>query len=178
MGKRDRANIMERADLRLNIGVYPGSFDPLTAGHMDILRRAAALMDRVVVAVLVNSAKHPFFSVEERIAFISAAVQAEGLTNVEAGSFGGLLVDYAEQIGAKHIVRGLRAVMDFEYEFQISSMNRRLAPHIDTVYFMAEPEHSYLSSSVIREVCALGGSIDGLVPAVNQSIITERLTKR
>lgn len=162
----------------MNIGVYPGSFDPLTAGHMDILRRAAALMDRVVVAVLVNSAKKPFFTVEERIAFIAAAVKAEGIPNVDTGSFNGLLVEYADQIGARHIIRGLRAVMDFEYEFQIGSMNRRLAPHIDTVFFMAEPEHSYLSSSVVREVCSLGGTIEGLVPAVNLSMITERLTKR
>ena len=170
--------VTERMHNNLNIGVYPGSFDPLTAGHMDVLRRAAALMDRVVVAVLTNSSKRPFFTVGERIAFIDAAVREEGLTNVESGSFDGLLVEYAHSMGAHHIIRGLRAVMDFEYEFQISAMNRRLAPDIDTVYFMAEPEHSYLSSSVIREVCSLGGSIDNLVPAVNKSIIIERLTKR
>ncbi len=162
----------------MQIGVYPGSFDPLTEGHMDILRRAASLMDHVVVSVLVNAGKRPFFTLEERLAFIDAAVKAEGLTNVSSGSFDGLLVDYAHRIGACHIIRGLRAVMDFEYEFQISSMNRRLAPDLDTVYFMAEPEHSYLSSSVIREVCALGGNIDDLVPAVNKSTIIERLTKR
>ncbi len=162
----------------MQIGVYPGSFDPLTEGHMDILRRAAALMDHVVVAVLVNAGKRPFFTLEERLAFIDAAVAAEGLKNVTSGSFEGLLVDYAHSIGARHIIRGLRAVMDFEYEFQISSMNRRLAPDLDTVYFMAEPEHSYLSSSVIREVCALGGNIDDLVPAVNKGTIIKRLTKR
>ncbi|HWR23497.1 MAG TPA: pantetheine-phosphate adenylyltransferase [Feifaniaceae bacterium] len=162
----------------MQIGVYPGSFDPLTEGHMDILRRASALMDHVVVAVLTNAGKHPFFTLEERLKFIDDAVKAEGLVNVTSGSFDGLLVDYAHSIGAKHIIRGLRAVMDFEYEFQISSMNRRLAPDLDTVYFMAEPEHSYLSSSVIREVCALGGNIDDLVPAVNKSTIIKRLAKR
>lgn len=162
----------------MQIGVYPGSFDPLTEGHMDILRRAAALMDHVVVAVLVNAGKRPFFTLEERLSFIDAAVAAEGLKNVTSGSFDGLLVDYAHSIGARHIIRGLRAVMDFEYEFQISSMNRRLAPDLDTVYFMAEPEHAYLSSSVIREVCALGGNIDNLVPEVNKSTIIKRLTRQ
>lgn len=162
----------------MNIGIYPGSFDPLTQGHMDILRRSAALMDRVIVAVLVNSEKRPRFTLAERLAFIDAAIAEAGLTNVVSGSFEGLTVDYARAVGARHIIRGLRAVMDFEYEFQISSMNRRLAPDIDTVYFMAEPEHSYLSSSVIREVCALGGSIEDLVPEVNRRKIIERLTKR
>lgn len=161
----------------MNIGVYPGSFDPLTSGHMDVLRRAAALMDTVIVGVLVNTNKQPYFHTEERVAFIEAAVQAEGLHNVKAGAFSGLLVDYVRQIGGRHIIRGLRAVMDFEYEFSISSMNKQLAPEIDTVYFMAEPEHSYLSSSIVREVASLGGSIDGLVPAVNLSIIIERLRK-
>jgi len=162
---------------QVNIGVYPGSFDPLTSGHMDVLRRAAALMDKVIVAVLVNSAKHPYFSVKERLDFIEAASRAEKLNNVEADSFQGLLVDYAHSVGAKHIIRGLRPVMDFEYEFQISSVNRRLAPDIDTVYFMAEPEHSYVSSSIIREICALGAPIDGMVPEVIKCSITERLAK-
>ncbi len=161
----------------MNIGVYPGSFDPLTSGHMDVLRRASSLMDRVVVAVLCNSAKVPFFTAGERVAFIEAAIQEEGLKNVSSLLFNGLLVDCAHQLGAKHIIRGLRAVMDFEYEFQINSMNRHLAPDVDTVYFMAEPEHAYLSSSIIREVCSLGGSIDGLVPDINKRSITERLRK-
>lgn len=162
----------------MNIGVYPGSFDPLTQGHMDILRRSAALMDRVIVAVLVNSEKRPHFTLAERLAFIDAAVAEAGLPNVVSGSFDGLLVEYVRSVGARHIIRGLRAVTDFEYEFQISSMNHRLAPDIDTVYFMAEPEHSYLSSSVVREVCSLGGSIEDLVPEVNRRMIIERLTKR
>lgn len=161
----------------MHIGVYPGSFDPLTSGHMDVLRRASALMDKVVVGVLVNSAKTPFFTVEERMQFIRAAAKAEGLSNIEAASFDGLLVEFARRAGAGHIIRGLRAVMDFEYEFSISSMNKRLDPSIDTVYFMAEPDHSYLSSSIVREVASLGGSIDGLVPDVNKSIIIERLSK-
>lgn len=161
----------------MNIGVYPGSFDPLTSGHMDVLRRAAALMDTVIVGVLVNTSKQPFFSIQERIAFIEAATEAENLHNVKTGFFDGLLVEYVRKVGGRHIIRGLRAVMDFEYEFSISSMNKQLAPEIDTVYFMAEPEHSYLSSSIVREVASLGGSIDGLVPAVNLSMIIERLKR-
>ena len=162
----------------MNIGIYPGSFDPLTQGHMDILRRSAALMDKVIVAVLVNSEKRPCFTLQERLSFIDSAIAEAGLTNVVSGSFEGLTVEYARSLGARHIIRGLRAVMDFEYEFQIGAMNHRLAPDIDTVFFMAEPEHSYLSSSVVREVCALGGSIEDLVPEVNRRKIIERLTKR
>lgn len=161
----------------MRIGVYPGSFDPLTSGHMDVLRRASALMDKVIVSVLINSAKRPYFSVEERLAFIRAAAQEEGLANIETASFEGLLVDFVKQAGAGYIIRGLRAVMDFEYEFSIGSMNKQLAPDIETVYFMAEPAHSYLSSSLVREVAGLGGQIDGLVPEVNKSIIIERLRK-
>ncbi len=161
----------------MQIGVYPGSFDPLTNGHMYIIRRAAELMDEVVVAVLQNTSKTPFFSTVERLGMISAAIRAEGIQNVRVDAFSGLLVDYAHSINAKHIIRGLRAVMDFEYEFQIGAMNTHLAPDIDTLFFMADPSHSYLSSSIIREVCAFGGNIDALVPAINKSMIIERLSK-
>lgn len=159
------------------IGIYPGSFDPLTNGHMDILRRSAQLMDEVIVAVLQNTAKTPFFTTEERLQLIEAAIKAENLPNVRTGAFDGLLVDYARKMHAKYIIRGLRAVTDFEYEFQICAMNRHLAPDIDTLYFMADPLHSYLSSSMIREVGALGGNIDHLIPSVNKSMIKERLMK-
>ncbi len=159
------------------IGVYPGSFDPFTVGHMDILRRASALLDVVVVGVLTNSSKTPFFSVEERLDFIRRAAKAEGLDNVRTGSFEGLLVEYVRQLNAKYIVRGLRALTDFEYEFQISAMNRRLAPDIDTLYFMAEPEHSFLSSSIVKEIGTLGGDITALVPDCNRITIIERLAR-
>lgn len=161
-----------------NIGVYPGSFDPLTSGHMDVLRRAAALMDHIIVGVLVNSTKKPYFSVEERIEFIEAAIKDEGLKNVSSASFDGLLVDYLHTVDARHIIRGLRAMTDFEYEMQLDAMNRMLAPDIDTIYFMAEPKYSFLSSSVVKEIGALGASIDKLVPTVNQRIITERLLNK
>ena len=147
----------------MNIGVYPGSFDPLTSGHMDVLRRAAALMDKVIVAVLVNSAKHPYFSVKERLDFIKAASRAEKLNNVEADSFQGLLVDYAHSVGAKHIIRGLRAVMDFEYEFQLANMNRVLAPNVESLFLTPAEQYSYISSTIVREVAALGGDVSNFV---------------
>ena len=133
----------------MRIGVYPGSFDPFKIGHLDVLRRASKMLDKVYVAVLINSAKHPVFSLEERKEFIRSACREEGLANVEAASFDGLLADYAQRLGASFIVRGLRAVTDFEYEFQLDAMNRRLAPNVDTVYFMANPEHSFLSSGMV-----------------------------
>jgi len=162
----------------LKIGIYPGSFDPFTLGHMDILKRASQVLDKVIVAVLVNSAKKPLFTVEERLAYIEAAANAEGISNITTASFSGLLVDYARMCNAKYIVRGLRAVTDFEYEFQMNAMNRHLAPDIDTLYFMADTNHSFLSSSLVKEVGALGGSIDTLVPEINRNSIIERLAQQ
>ncbi|MEZ4508557.1 MAG: pantetheine-phosphate adenylyltransferase [Eubacteriales bacterium] len=155
--------------------VYPGSFDPFTIGHHDVLERAIAMFDRVYVSVLNNAAKHPVFSVEERVDLIRRMVEAEGMQNVVVTHFDGLLVDYAHEIGADYVIRGLRATMDFEYEFQINALNLHLAPDVDTVYFMARPEHSFLSSSAIREIGAMGGNISGLVPDSIQNIIAERL---
>lgn len=159
-------------------GIYPGSFDPFTIGHLDVLRRASGMLDHVYVAVLNNNAKTSFFSVEERMELIEAAVAEAGLENVQATSFDGLLANFVQQVGAKYIIRGLRAVTDFEYEFQIDAMNRRLAPDVDTVYFMANPEHSFLSSGMIREVASYGGCISGLVSAGSEKFIAERLSKR
>ncbi|OQB24734.1 MAG: Phosphopantetheine adenylyltransferase [Firmicutes bacterium ADurb.Bin182] len=162
----------------MKIGVYPGSFDPFTSGHMDVLVRASAIFDKLYAAVLINKSKQPFFSTEERICQIEAAVKAENLNNVEVSCFDGLLADYAKRIKASFIVRGLRAMTDFEYEIQIYAMNRKLAPEIETVYFMAKPEYSFLSSSMVKEVGYFGGSIEGLVPKANQNLIAERLLKR
>ena len=162
----------------MKIGVYPGSFDPFTSGHMDILRRACHMLDMVYVAVLTNSNKRPFFSVEERMAFIRTAAEAEGLLNYRVDSYEGLLVNYVRHVGGSYIVRGLRAVTDFEYEFQMDSVHKRLAPEIETIYYMADPEHAFLSSSIVKEVGWLGGSIDGLVAEENKKIIAERLMKR
>jgi len=162
----------------MKIGVYPGSFDPFTIGHLDVLKNAAGLFDTVYVAVLNNSAKSPVFSVEERVGMIDCMIAAEGLSNVRSGSFAGLLVDYAKQIGAQYIIRGLRAITDFEYEFQIDAVNRHLNPDVRTVYFMANPAHSFLSSSNVREIGEMGGSIEGLVPACNYDYILERLARQ
>jgi pantetheine-phosphate adenylyltransferase len=144
------------------IALYPGSFDPLTNGHLDILSRARRLADRVVVAILENDAKTPLFSVAERIEMIREILGDEGSTPVR--SFSGLLVDFAREMGATLIVRGLRAVSDYEYELQMALMNRRLNPSIETVFLMAKEEYSYVSSRLVKEVARLGGDLTGVVP--------------
>ncbi|HLN59858.1 MAG TPA: pantetheine-phosphate adenylyltransferase [Thermoanaerobaculia bacterium] len=144
------------------IALYPGSFDPLTNGHLDILSRARRLADRVVVAILENDAKTPLFSVAERIEMIREILGDDGSTPVR--SFSGLLVDFAREVGATLIVRGLRAVSDYEYELQMALMNRRLNPSIETVFLMAKEEYSYVSSRLVKEVARLGGDLTGVVP--------------
>ena len=162
----------------MKIGVYPGSFDPFTVGHLDVLKSAVGLFDLVYVAVLNNSAKSPVFDVEERIRMIDRVIETEGFRNVRSGSFDGLLVEYAEKVDARYIIRGLRAITDFEYEFQIDAVNRHLKPEIRTVYFMASPAHSFLSSSNVREIGELGGSVEGLVPQCNIKYLRERLARQ
>ena len=162
----------------MTVGVYPGSFDPFTVGHLDVLTNAAGLFDRVYVAVLRNVDKRPVFTISERMEMIRNVIAAEGLENVQCGTFDGLLVEYARSVGATHIVRGLRATSDFEYEFQIDAVNRHLDNSLRTVYFMASPGHSFLSSSNVKEIGLLGGSISGLVPPVNEDIIRERLARK
>ena len=146
------------------VAVYPGSFDPLTNGHVDIIQRGARLFDRIVVAILVNQDKSPLFSVDERVA-IACKVFGD-LTNVEVDTFDGLLVDYARRRDAAVIVRGLRAIADFECELQMALMNRRLNDAIETVFMMPAEPYTYVSSRLVKEVFALGGSVDGLVPSV------------
>jgi pantetheine-phosphate adenylyltransferase len=143
--------------------VYPGSFDPLTNGHIDIIERARGLCDRLILAVLVNDEKRPLFSVEERIEMLHSSV-AGGGAEIEVREFSGLLVQFARAAGARFLVRGLRAVSDFEYEFQMALMNRRLAPELETVFLMAKEEYSYVSSRLVKEVARLGGDVSGLVP--------------
>ena len=162
----------------MKIGVYPGSFDPFTVGHLDVLKSASGLFDIVYVAVLNNAQKHPSFSVEERIEMIRRVIESEGLDGARCGCFDGLLVDYAASVGATHIIRGLRAITDFEYEFQIDAVNRHLKQDIRTVYFMASPSHSFLSSSNVKEIAQYGGSIEGLVPRCNEIFIQERLARQ
>ena len=162
----------------MTVGVYPGSFDPFTVGHLDVLTNAAGLFDLVYVAVLHNVDKRPVFSAEERMEMIRNVISSEKFDNVRCGTFDGLLVDYAKSVKATHIVRGLRATSDFEYEFQIDAVNRHLDNSLRTVYFMASPGHSFLSSSNVKEIGVWGGSIRGLVPSVNEDIIRERLAKK
>ncbi|MBQ5987754.1 MAG: pantetheine-phosphate adenylyltransferase [Clostridia bacterium] len=162
----------------MKIGVYPGSFDPFTIGHLDVLKSAASLFDIVYVAVLNNSGKHPAFTAEERKAMIDRVIETEQLSNVRSGMFDGLLVDYAASVGAEHIIRGLRAITDFEYEFQIDAVNRHLSGDIRTVYFMASPSHSFLSSSNVKEIGRYGRSVAGLVPSCNEDFIRERLARQ
>ncbi len=151
------------------IALYPGSFDPPTRGHEDLIRRSLALADRVVVAVAANSAKQPLFSVEERLGMLRAAIGADPRISVE--TFEGLLADFAKQAGASVVVRGLRAVSDFEYEFQMALMNRQLHPSLETVFLVPAVDLTYLSSSLVREVARYGGDVSALVhPAVAEAL--------
>jgi pantetheine-phosphate adenylyltransferase len=147
------------------IAVYPGSFDPVTFGHLDILDRAMPIFDRVVVGVLANPSKEPLFTVEERITLMRACVAEKA--NVEVTSFDGLTVDFAKATGAVAIVRGLRVLSDFESEFQMALMNRRLNPSVNTVFLMTSFSNVFVSSSIIKEVCRLGGNVDEAAPAVS-----------
>jgi pantetheine-phosphate adenylyltransferase len=146
------------------VAIYPGSFDPLTSGHVDIIERGAKIFDSIIVAILANVEKTPLFTENERIAIIRDVFK--GHENVQVETFSGLLVDYAQLKSASVLVRGLRAVSDFEYEFQMALMNRHLAPGIETVFMMPDEKYTYISSRLIKEVFTLGGEITGLVPPV------------
>jgi pantetheine-phosphate adenylyltransferase len=154
------------------LAVFPGSFDPLTNGHVDIISRGARMFDRIVVAILVNAEKSPLFSTAERVEVAREVFRSE--PRVEIDTFDGLLVDYVARRKAHVIVRGLRAVSDFEYEFQMALMNRRLNDRIETVFMMPAEQYTYISSRLIKEVFALGGKVDGLVPA----LVEERLRRK
>ena len=142
--------------------IYPGSFDPLTNGHLDLIARAAKIFDHLVVAILRNSSKDPLFTIEERVAMLSEGIAA--LENVSISTFDGLLVDFAREQRAHAVVRGIRAISDYEYEFQMALMNRRLSPDVETIFLMPDAKYSFVSSRLVKEVFELGGSIDGLVP--------------
>jgi pantetheine-phosphate adenylyltransferase len=158
------------------LAVYPGSFDPLTNGHVDIITRGSRLFDRIVVAVLVNDQKTPLFSADERVAMIAEVFRDQPAVDVE--TFDGLLVDYAARRGAHAIVRGLRAVSDFEYEFQMALMNRRLAGGLETVFMMPAAEYTYISSRLVKEVFMLGGTVEGLVPPLVEARLLEKRSAR
>jgi pantetheine-phosphate adenylyltransferase len=154
------------------LAVYPGSFDPLTNGHVDIIERGARLFDRIVVAILVNAEKAPLFTTAERVDIARKVFKNHA--NVEVDTFDGLLVDYVAKRKANVLVRGLRAVSDFEYEFQMALMNRHLNPSIETVFMMPAEKYSYISSRLIKEVFALGGSVHGLVPELVETRLREK----
>ena len=155
-----------------NIAIYPGSFDPCTNGHLDIIERSSKIFEKVIVSVLVNSSKTPTFTVEERIQLLEAATKH--IPNVEVMGFNGLLAQFAQQQNAKVIIKGLRAVSDFEYEFQMSLTNNKLNPNVETLFMTTKSENMYLSSSIVREVARYGGSIEGMVP----DVITEQIYKK
>ena len=154
--------------------IYPGSFDPLTNGHIDIIERSTRLFDEVIVAILTNAAKSPLFTVEERLDLMKTILQPR-FKNIRLDVFHGLLVDYARRSNAQVIVRGIRAVTDFEYEFQMALMNRRLTPEIETVFMMPAESYSYLSSRLVKEVAQLGGSVKGLVPDLVEQRLLAKL---
>ncbi len=152
--------------------IYPGSFDPLTNGHLDVIERAAKLFDRVIVAVAASDSKHPLFALEERLSLVKQAVA--DLANVEADAFDGLLIHYVEQRGAQAVVRGLRAVSDFEFEFQLALMNRKLNERIETIFMMPKDTYTFLSSRIVKEIARLGGDVGAFVPAhVQVSLLTK-----
>ncbi len=155
-----------------SLAVFPGSFDPITNGHLDIIARGLSVFDDVTIAILINPGKQALFTVDERVEIIREAFKGE--PRVKVDTFSGLLVDYAERVGASVIVRGLRAISDFEYEFQMALMNRRLNPRIETVFMMPAESYSYLSSRLVKEVFQLGGRVRDLVPPIVERRLAEK----
>lgn len=157
----------------MKCAVYPGSFDPVTLGHMDIIKRASSLFDRLIIAVLNNRAKTPLFSVEERVKMLKEVTKE--YPNIKIRSFTGLLVEFAKECEAHIIVRGLRAITDFDYELQMAQTNRILSPDLDTLFLTTSLEYAYLSSTTVKEVAAFGGDISAFVPAYVEEKIRERM---
>jgi pantetheine-phosphate adenylyltransferase len=160
----------------LKIGLYAGTFDPVTNGHLDILTRSIALFDRVIVAVAESTPKETFFSIEERVEMVREA--ASGLDDIEVTPFSGLLVRFAREKGATAVIRGLRVISDFEYEFQMALMNRRLDRQLETVFLMPSEEHTYLNSSLVKEIAATGADVSQFVPPIVVAKLKQRYEKR
>jgi pantetheine-phosphate adenylyltransferase len=159
----------------MKIAVYPGTFDPITRGHLDLVERASKLFDRVIVTVSRNPHKDPLFTLDERRRFVEMTVKH--LENVEVDAFDGLLVDYAKRTGACAIIRGLRAVSDFEYEFQMALMNRKLMPRLETVFLMPSEEYTYVNSTIVKEVARFGGAVDCFLPEGVAKALKEKMKK-
>ena len=154
----------------MKTAIYPGSFDPVTSGHLDIIRRAANIFDKLIVCVMVNAGKHPMFSLEERVELIRRVTQ--DLPNVEVDGSSELLAEYARRRGSCVVVKGLRAITDFEYEFQMTALNYQLDKELETLFIMSTPQHMYLSSSIVREIASLGGDVSQFVPpCVNEALV-------
>lgn len=151
--------------------IYPGSFDPVTNGHLDVIQRASHLFDEVIVAVAFNDSKHPLFTVEERVSLLRKTMRAK---NVIVSSFNGLLMEFARENQACAVVRGLRAVSDFEFEFQMALMNRKLQPEIETVFLTPKEEYTYLSSRIIKEIARLGGNVEEFVPEIVEKALRKK----
>ena len=160
---------------KLRTAIYPGSFDPITNGHLDVIKRACKIFDNVVIAVSVNVSKNPLFSLEERVKFISMATS--NLSGIKIDVLDGLLVEFAKKISAQAVIRGLRAVSDFEYEFQMALMNRKLYPGLEVIFFMPSNKYAFLSSSLIKEVASLGGSVKEFVPPIVEEALLMKFRK-
>ena len=159
----------------MNIAIYPGSFDPVTNGHLDIIERTAKIFDKVIVAILINSNKKPTFTIDEKIKMLKAVTKH--IPNVEIEFFDGLLVDYVRKKGAHVIVKGLRAISDFEYEFQMAMVNKSVEPDIETLFMMTSNKYSYLSSSIVKELGVLGASLSEFIPEEIMNDVIEKLRK-
>src|SRR5712675_3766676 len=156
--------------------IYPGSFDPLTNGHLDLIQRAARLFDRVIVAVAASESKSPLFNLSERVEMVRLSL--DQFNNVEADSFDGLLVNYVEQRGGQAVIRGLRAVSDFEFEFQLALMNRKLNERVETIFMMPKDTYTFLSSRIVKEIARLGGDVSAFVPPQVCAALTRKLSKQ
>jgi pantetheine-phosphate adenylyltransferase len=171
-----RRNTAARKRRGGSVAVYPGSFDPVTNGHLDIITRGLAVFDEVIIAILVNPQKHPLFTVEERVALIREAYKGEARVRVD--TFSGLLVDYAERVGASVIVRGLRAVSDFEFEFQLATMNRQLGREVETLFLTPDEHFTFISSSLVRQIAQLGGDVSKFVHPIVEAELKRKLAAK